>query len=67
MKSDIYVEFNDLKVEQKELIEKAKEIWKDRGCKVKDLKSVELYLKPGERKCYYVFNGEAESDNFFEL
>lgn len=67
MKSEIFVEFNDFKVEQKELIEAAKEIWKENGNKVKDLKSIELYLKPAERKCYYVFNGEGGDNNFFEV
>lgn len=67
MKSEVFVEFNELKIEQKQLVDMAKEIWKNKGNKIKDLKSVELYLKPEERKCYYVFNSKIEENNFFEV
>lgn len=67
MKSELFIEFNGLKVDQKQLLEAAKEVWKEKGNKVKDLKTIELYFKPAERKCYYVFNGEACNDNFFEV
>lgn len=63
MKTEIYVEFNGKKIDQKQLVDMAKEIWKAEGNKVKDLNSIELYLKPDESKCYYVFNGKA-SDSF---
>lgn len=67
MKNELYIEYNDLKVEQKDLFDTAKEIWKSEGNKVKDLKSIELYVKPAERKCYYVFNGKAKESNSFDI
>ncbi|MCD7904484.1 MAG: DUF6465 family protein [Clostridiales bacterium] len=59
-KSEFYVEFNGKKVSQDDIAKKAKEIWKDSGNKVKDLKTVELYYQPEAEKCYYVFNGESK-------
>lgn len=67
MKTDFFVEFNGKKVNQKQLEDKAKELWKSEGNKVKDLKTVELYYKPDENKCYYVFNGKSGESNCFDV
>lgn len=67
MKVESFVEFQDLKVDQKQLVETAKEIWKNNGNKVKDLSNIELYLKPEERKCYYVFNNDASTSSSFDV
>lgn len=67
MKSDVYVQFGGQQVDTKQLVEMAKETWKSAGNKVKDLQSVELYYKPEEGKCYYVFNGEGSDDSFFTV
>ncbi len=56
MKSSFYVEFAGKKVLEKDLLDKAKEIWKEDGNKVKDLNTLDLYYKPEENSCYYVFN-----------
>lgn len=63
MKSTVYVEYNGNKVSDKELIDKAKEVWRANGKMVKDIKTVELYFKPEESKCYYVIN-ETETGDF---
>ncbi|MBR6400951.1 MAG: hypothetical protein IKS17_07000 [Firmicutes bacterium] len=65
MKANLFVEFSDKQVDTAALFETAKEIWKNDGNKVKDLQTVELYYKPEESKCYYVFNGEGSSDSYF--
>ncbi len=67
MKSDIFVQYQGKSADTKQLLDTAKEIWKADGNKVKDLKTVELYYKPEEQKCYYVFNGEGSDDSFFEV
>ena len=49
-----------------EVIAKAKKVWVDAGNKdrkIKDLKTMDLYLKPEENAVYYVFN-EEESGSF---
>ncbi len=58
MKTDLFIEFNGNKALADDITKKAKEVWKEAGNKVKDLKNVELYYKPDEGRCYYVFNGE---------
>lgn len=58
MKESFFVEFMGMKVEQKKLMEQLKDIWRNQGNKMKDLKNVELYYKPEEKACYYVVNEE---------
>lgn len=67
MKSDVFVQFRGDTVDAKSLMDTAKEIWKAEGNKVKDLHTVQLYLKPEEKKCYYVFNGEGSENSFFMI
>ncbi len=66
MKSTFNVEFAGKQIESKEVIAKAKKVWVDEGNqdrKVKDLKTMDLYIKPEENAVYYVFN-EDESGSF---
>ena len=66
MKSTYNVEFAGNQIESKEVIARAKKVWVDarnKNRKVKDLKPMELYLKPEENAVYYVFN-EEESGSF---
>ena len=49
MKSTYNVEFAGNQIESKEVIAKAKKVWVDAGNKdrkIKDLKTMDLYLKP---------------------
>ena len=62
MKSDVFVQFRGDTVDTKSLMDTAKEIWKAEGNKVKDLHTVQLYLKR-----YYVFNGEGSENSFFMI
>jgi len=62
MAQKVFVEFQGKKVEQKELVDKAKECWKNNGQRVSDLKTLELYYKPDENKCYAVYNLELDSE-----
>ena len=66
MKSTYNVEFAGNQIESKEVIARAIKVWVDAGNKnrkVKDLKTMDLYLKPEENAVYYVFN-EEESGSF---
>ena len=68
MKSTFNVEFAGKQIESKEVIANAKKVWVDEGNqdrKIKDLKTMDLYIKPEENAVYYVFN-EDES-GFFAL
>ena len=66
MKSTYNVEFAGNQIESKEVIAKAKKVLVDAGNKdrkIKDLKTMDLYLKTEENAVYYVFN-EEESGSF---
>ncbi len=58
MKSNFFVQYNSKDVEYNMLIKLAKEEWKNKGNKVKDIKTLDLYYKPEEHMCYYVFNDD---------
>lgn len=56
MKAAFYVEYSGKQIEEKEVIAKVKELWVADGHKVKDLKTLNLYVKPEENSAYYVIN-----------
>lgn len=58
MKSNVYVDYQGIHTDTKNAVDTVKELWKEQGNKVKDLVSVDVYIKPEENKCYYVLNGE---------
>ncbi len=58
MKTDLYIEYGGEQTNYKMLFEKAKEVWKEGGNKVKDLLTLELFYKPEEGRCFYVINGD---------
>ena len=45
MAANFYVEYNGMKAEEKNILEKIKTIWKDNGNKVKDMKKTDIYFK----------------------
>jgi hypothetical protein len=65
MKISYFVEMSQKKVKYKDLEDKAKELWKCDGNKIKDLNTMELYYKVEESKCFYVFNQDIQG--FFEV
>ena len=56
MKTSFYVEYAGKQVEEKVVIAKVKELWVADGNKIKDLKTLNLYVKPEENAAYYVIN-----------
>jgi hypothetical protein len=62
MKTDFYIEYDGKKVDLQKIMEIAKETWKADGeRKMKELKQIELYYKPQESTCYYVFQGASKA------
>lgn len=57
-KSRLFVQFKGHELEEKEIIAAVKQKWKEAGNMVKDLKELDLYVKPEEGKVYYRINGE---------
>jgi len=56
LKESMYIEFKGSQISQKDLFVKARHEWKNKGNKVKDLATVNIYYKPEEQMCYYVMN-----------
>lgn len=63
MKSNIYVQYQEIEANTADFVAEAKKIWQAKGNKVKDLKTLDLYAKPEENTVYCVFNGK-DSDSF---
>lgn len=58
MKTALFVEFGGKQTEDKALVAQAKELWVAEGKKVKDIKTLNLYVKPEENAAYYVINDD---------
>lgn len=58
MKTNLVVQYENLEVDERSVINTIKELWSSQGKKLKDLKDLQLYIKPQERTVYYVINCE---------
>lgn len=56
MKTTLFVEYAGKQVDDKTLVAKAKELWVAEGNKIKDIKTLNIYVKPEENAAYYVIN-----------
>lgn len=56
MKATTVVEYQGKQVDDKTIINRAKELWAAAGNKIKDIASMNLYVKPEENTVYYVIN-----------
>ncbi len=59
MKVNSFIQYLGKEIPASELEKRVKEIWKANGGLVKDLLTIELYLKVEENACYYVINNDA--------
>lgn len=53
---EVYVQFQELEITTKELVDKAKQIYIADGHRESSIKSLRLYIKPDEHMAYYVIN-----------
>lgn len=59
MKQETYFQFGGLEITQSEIVEKAKEAFTaDTGKALKDIKTLNVYVKPEDLAVYYVVNDE---------
>lgn len=59
LKTELHVQFANQSLTQDDLVKIAKDVWEyDLNQKVSDMKTLELYVKPEERRAYYVINKE---------
>ncbi len=57
MKTTLSVQYAGKEFSEKELIAQIKKIWTEDGNKIKDIQTLDLYIKPEEWTTYYVING----------
>lgn len=53
---EIYVQFQELEITTKEIVDRAKQIYIAEGHRESSIKSLRLYIKPDEHMAYYVIN-----------
>lgn len=58
-----YIQFNGKQVSEEEITAAAKAKWTEAGNRVKDIKSIDLYIKPEENRAYFVINDGEMSDS----
>ncbi len=62
LKSKVVLQFTDREYTEADLVKIAKDVWKyDLNGKASELTNVELYVKPEEKKVYYVMNDKEGS------
>lgn len=55
-KLEVYVQYHEHEAELEETITKIKEHFIAKGYKEKDIKSIQVYIKPEDYTAYYVIN-----------
>lgn len=62
LKTKVVLQFSDREYTEADLVKIAKDVWKyDLNGKASELSNVELYIKPDEKKVYYVMNDKGGS------
>lgn len=68
IKEEFFLQFGGNEVSQADVIKKVKENWtKVQKKKIKDIKTISVYLQPENGCAYYVINGEGAEDYKVEL
>lgn len=58
MKETIYIQVSEQEKDITHLKNQVKKTWKSAGNKVKDIKTMDFYIKPHDNKCYYLINND---------
>ena len=61
-KTNLVVQSCGLEVSEADIVAKIKEIWVNDGKLVKDIKALDMYVKPEEKKVYYIIDGDVNGD-----
>ena len=56
-KTTLTIQASGVEATEAEIKAAVKDAWTAAGNKVKDMETVEIYVKPEEKKAYYVING----------
>lgn len=67
MKANLFVEFQGKQAFEKDIIAAIKKEWTAAGNKIKDIKTLDMYVKPEEHAVYYVINENSETSGSIAL
>ena len=56
-KENIYLQFQGKEISNETMVSMVKSAWKEAGKSEKDIKTLDIYVKPEESQLYYVING----------
>ena len=62
LKVNVCLQYQGKQVEEQEIIAKIKAWWKDQGNMIKDLDTLDIYMKPEDGKAYFTINGDISGD-----
>ena len=55
-KEEVYVQYGNYEVRAKDIVDRAKADYFSKGHSQKDIKEIQIYIKPAENAVYYVVN-----------
>lgn len=61
MKTNLYVQHAGRQITEEEILQQIKEYWKQEGHKIKDIHTLDIYVKPEENSAYYTINDGEQS------
>ena len=60
MKTQLFVQYQGSEVSEQDIVNEIKQWWKDQDKLVKDLKTLDMYVKPEDKKVYFTVNGDLQ-------
>lgn len=68
IKTNLNIQFSGKEVSDADIVANVKKAWTSQfKGKLKDIKTIDIYVKPEEHRAYFVINGESTPDYFIEL
>lgn len=68
IKTSMFLQFEGKEVSEADILANIKKAWTSQfKGKLKDIKTIDIYLKTEEHKAYFVINGDSNPDYFVEL
>lgn len=56
MKTNTYIQYKGTQLDDKTFVSKIKEFWSNQGNRIKDINTLNMYIKPEENTVYFVIN-----------
>lgn len=67
IKTNVLLQFAYKEVSYDDIVANVKKAWTAQKGKLKDIKTLDIYVKPEEHKAYFVVNGEVENTHSIDL